>query len=91
MTAMVNGTGQNITTSTVVNKTPGMTLVGIFVSAASSTPTITVYDVATATTNGKVIDTFTPTAGTFYPMYVNCQNGFYVVLSGTVSCTPVVG
>jgi len=91
MAAMISGTGQNITASATVAKTPGMTLIGIFVSAASATPTITVYDSNAASTSNKVVDTFTPSAGTFYPLYCNCQQGWYIVISGTVSCTPVVG
>jgi hypothetical protein len=63
---------------------------GIMVSAASSTPTITVYDQETSgSTAIKVIDTFTPTAGTNYNFYdgINCRNGLYVVIGGTVSAT----
>jgi hypothetical protein len=62
---------------------------GIMVSAASSTPTITVYDQETPGTAIKVIDTFTPTAGTNYNFYdgINCTNGIYVVIGGTVSAT----
>jgi hypothetical protein len=63
---------------------------GIMVSAASSTPTITVYDQETpGSTAIKVIDTFTPVAGTNYNFYdgINCTNGIYVVIAGTVSAT----
>jgi len=62
---------------------------GIMVSAASSTPTITIYDQETAGTSIKVIDTFTPVAATNYNFYdgINCTNGIYVVISGTVSAT----
>lgn len=65
-------------------------LKGIFVSAASSTPTIAIYDSPNSlNTDPKVIDTFTPTAGVNYNfldgLYLN--NGLYVVISGTVSCT----
>lgn len=65
-------------------------LKGIFVSAASSTPTITVYDSPDSdNTDPKILDTFTPVAGTNYNffdgMYTN--KGLYVVISGTVSCT----
>lgn len=75
-----------IAASTVVRAKPGQ-LLGIFVSSASVTPTITVYDSATANNNNKVVDTFTPTAGTFYPMPFALLNGCYVVITGTVSCT----
>mgnify|MGYP003704934785 CR=1 FL=1 len=62
-------------------------MLGIFVSAASSTPTITVYDSATTTTTAKVVDTFTPVAATFYPIPAATGAGIYVVIGGTVSAT----
>lgn len=65
-------------------------LKGLFVSAASSTPTITIYDSATfSTSDPKIIGTFTPVAGTNHNFYdgVYAKNGLYVVISGTVSCT----
>jgi len=65
-------------------------LKGIFVSAASSTPTITVYDSPDSdNTDPKIIDTFTPTAGVNYNFFdgVYANKGLYVVISGTVSCT----
>lgn len=65
-------------------------LKGIFVSAASSTPTITIYDSPDSdNTDPKVIDTFTPTAGVNYNFFdgLYLNKGLYVVISGTVSCT----
>ena len=64
-------------------------MVGIFVSAASSTPTITIYDSATTTTTAKVVDTFTPVAATWYTIPVAFASGIYVVVGGTVSATVV--
>jgi hypothetical protein len=63
---------------------------GIFVSSASSTPTITVYDSsASSASDPVVLATFTPTANTmhnfFNGLYLN--KGLYVVISGTVSAT----
>ena len=63
---------------------------GIFVSSASSTPTITVYDSsASSTSDPVVLATFTPTANTmhnfFQGLYTN--KGIYVVIGGTVSAT----
>jgi hypothetical protein len=63
---------------------------GIFVSSASSTPTITVYDsFKSSASDPVVLATFTPTGNTnhnFYPgIYAN--KGIYVVISGTVSAT----
>lgn len=60
---------------------------GIFVSAASATPTITVYDDAATGTSTKIVDTFTPTAGQWYPLPFGFSKGLYVVISGTVSAT----
>ena len=66
-------------------------LKGIFVSAASSTPTITVYDSAAATTTTTtILGTFTPAAATSYLLPLDgayAKNGIYVVISGTVSAT----
>ena len=64
-------------------------IVGIFVSAASSTPTITVYDSATTTTTAKVVDTFTPVAATWYAIPAATSAGVYVVIDGTVSATVI--
>jgi hypothetical protein len=78
-----------ITATTLVKNSQGK-VKGIMVSAASSTPTITVFDQETAgSTAIKVIDTFTSAAATNYNFYdgINCKNGVYVVISGTVSAT----
>lgn len=64
-------------------------MLGIFVSAASSTPTITVYDSATTTTTTKIVDTFTPVAGTWYNIPVAATTGLYVAIGGTVKATVV--
>lgn len=62
---------------------------GIMVSAVSGSPTITVYDQETPGTSIKVIDTFIPVAATNYNFFdgINCTNGIYVVIGGTVSAT----
>jgi hypothetical protein len=62
-------------------------LLGIFVSAAASTPTITVYDSASTATTTKIVDTFTPVAGTWYKLPFTVTQGLYIVISGTVSAT----
>lgn len=62
-------------------------MLGIFVSAASGTPTITVYDDASTGTATKLVDTFTPVAGTWYPLPFAFASGLNVVLGGTVSAT----
>ena len=64
-------------------------LKGIFVSAASSTPTITVYDSESTGTDVTVLGVFTPAAATNYNFFdgLNTENGIYVVISGTVKAT----
>ena len=63
---------------------------GIFVSSASSTPTITVYDSsASSASDPVVLATFTPTANTMHNFFngLDLNKGLYVVISGTVSAT----
>jgi hypothetical protein len=80
---------QQITATRQIKPMAG-TLKDIFVSAASSTPTITVYDSPDSdNTDPKILDTFTPVAGTNYNFFngIYASKGLYVVISGTVSCT----
>ncbi len=65
---------------------------GIFVSAASATPTITIYDVQSGTAT-TMFGVFTPVAATYYPMG-NYDGSFFnqglnVVLGGTVAATVI--
>ena len=62
-------------------------MMGIFVSAASATPTITVYNSATTSTADPIVTVFTPIAGTYYPIPASAGAGLYIVISGTVNCT----
>ena len=66
-------------------------LKGIFVSAASGSPTMTVYDsAATSISSPKILDTFIPAAATSYVLPLDgafAKNGLYVVIGGTVSAT----
>ena len=66
-------------------------LKGIFVSAASPTPLITVYDSGTADTNDPtILGVFAPAAAGNYLFTANgitASNGLYVVISGTVTAT----
>lgn len=91
MASTISGSPRQITASGNVCAIPGVTLIGIFVSSASNTPTITVYDDAGTGTTVKVVDTFTPTGPQFYPLYISARSGFNVVLGGTVSATVVLG
>jgi len=71
----------NITSTTTVYPT-NCIMLGIFVSQASSSPSITVSDSATT-----VVAAFTPTAATFYPIPAQLNTSLIVTLSGTVNCT----
>ena len=79
---------RSLTATSLVKNSQGK-IKGIMVSAASSTPTITIYDNETATASDTVIDTFTPVAGTNYNFFdgINTKNGIYVVIGGTVKAT----
>ena len=82
---------RNIAATTNLKTSAGK-LKGIFVSAASSTPTITIYDSATTTTTKTIISVFTPVAATMYPLMpseggIFFSSGLYVVISGTVAAT----
>lgn len=77
-----------ISATTLVKNQPGK-LKGIFCSSVTSTPTITVYDAQTPDTSIKIIDSYTLTAASNINFYdgINCENGLYVVISGTASVT----
>lgn len=72
---------KNITaTTTIYTGTGGM--LGIFVSSASSTPTIRVTDGA-----NTIVNTFTPFAATFYAIPARFNTNLTVTIGGTVDCT----
>lgn len=75
----------NITASTKIRDGFGQ-LLGIFVASASATPTIKVWD-NTSAAGSVIVNTFTPVAGTFYPMPAAFNTGCFVTISGTVDCT----
>ncbi len=72
---------KNITSTTTLYTGTGG-LLGIFVSSASSTPTITVSDGAST-----MIAQFTPVAATFYPLPGRFNTSLVVTIGGTVNCT----
>ena len=86
MNTVITGGYKQITATGNVSPI-GTDLLGIFVSAASSTPTITIYDSATTTTTTKIVDTFTPAASTWYTIPASTSSGIYVVIGGTVNAT----
>ena len=57
-------------------------LMGVFVSQASATPTLKVADSV-----GTIANTFTPVAGTFYPLPCGTTGTITVTISGTVDAT----
>lgn len=62
-------------------------LTGIFVAAASGTPTIKVWDNTSGATT-VLIDQFTPVAGTMYNFpNPRVTTGIYITIGGTVNCT----
>jgi hypothetical protein len=62
-------------------------LLGIFVAAASGTPTITIYDDAATGTTVPLVPVFTPVPSTWYKLPFRTLNGINVVIGGTVQCT----
>lgn len=85
-TGSTAGYKANISATANVSPRP-CDILGIFVSAASATPTIALYDSATTTTTDPIVTTFTPAAGTYYPIPASTESGAYIVISGTVNCT----
>ena len=80
------GDPNNISASANVMPRSGY-VTGIWVSSASSSPTIAVYDSATTTTATILANTFTPVAASWYPIPFRVAAGVYVVIGGTVDCT----
>ena len=62
-------------------------MVGIFVSGATGTPTITIYDDAATGTTVPLVTTFTPAPATYYKLPFRALHGINIVIGGTVSCT----
>lgn len=78
-----------ITASTQIKRDAGK-LRGIYVSSASSTPTITVYDsFSSSASDPVVLATFTPTSNTNHNFVEGLftNKGIYVVITGTVAAT----
>lgn len=80
-----SGSYKLISASAVVRTGPGMIL-GLFVSAASATPTVEVLNAVTSGT-ATCISVFTPVAATWYPMPVTVGTGITVLIGGTVAAT----
>lgn len=81
----VGGYKQITATGNVSPQPCGM--LGIFVSSASATPVIQIFDSATTTTTRLMVDSFTPVSGTWYPLPFSASAGLYIIVSGTLSAT----
>jgi hypothetical protein len=81
---------KNITATTTIATGPCW-IFGIWVSAASSTPTIVVTDAAATGTSAAFAPSFTPVAATYYQMPACLSNGLTVTIGGTVNCTVMWG
>ncbi len=77
----------NVTASGLVAGGDGF-LTGIFVASASATPTIKLWDALTAVAP-VLINTFTPSAGTWYPIPAHFKTGLFITIGGTVDCTVI--
>jgi hypothetical protein len=78
-----------ISATTQIKRDAGK-LRGIYVSSASSTPTITVYDsFSSSASDPVVLATFTPTGNTNHNFVEGLftNKGIYAVIGGTVSAT----
>lgn len=75
------------TSASALIKTGAGRAKGIFVSAASATPTIKLWD-NTAASGAVLIETFTPVAGAYYEIpNAEFATGLFLTIGGTVSCT----
>jgi hypothetical protein len=90
MNSIITGGYKRITATGNVSPIP-TDMLGIFVSAASASPTITIYDSATTTTTDTIVGVFTPVAATYYTIPASTTNGLYIVIGGTVSATVFFG
>lgn len=82
------GTSVPITATTQIKVGQGA-LINIIVSSTTA-GTFTVYDTATGTVVGKIIDTVTPpTSGASVTIRAAFAQGLYVVITGTLSIAVV--
>ena len=84
-TPVIESVGYTRISASQLIKTGQGRLLGIFVTSASATPTITLYD-NTAASGTQITGAFTPAGATFYAIPVNFAN-LYVAIGGTVDCT----
>lgn len=82
------GSYKQMSASANVKPSSGV-LLGIFVSSASGSPTLAVYDSASTGTSAPIVAQWTPVAATFYPIPTSYASGLYVAIGGTVQCTVI--
>ena len=87
----MSATYRGMTVTGTAKLGPGK-LVALFISSASNTPLVTVYDSRNASTNDPtILAQFVPAVGaialTGSEAGVGFTNGLYIVISGTVSLT----
>jgi len=75
-----------ISNSTLVKSREGH-IIGLFVSSASGSPTIQLWDDSSSGSGTLLVDSFTPLPGSWYPLPFHFKNGLYATVGGTVSCT----
>lgn len=61
-------------------------IAGVFCSSSTS-GTLTIYDDASTGTTTKIVDTFSLTGGTWYPLPFTVSNGVNLVVGGAASVT----
>lgn len=83
--AATGGSSYSNLSSSALVKTGSGTLVGVFVSSSSS-GTIKVWDNTSAATT-ILVNTFSATAATWYPLPFKFNTGCYATLGGTIDCT----
>lgn len=69
-----------------VSANPGV-CVGIMSSSVATNSSITIYDDSSTGTTTKIVNTFTPAAGTFYPFRFKYSKGLNVVLANAPEIT----
>ncbi|UGQ44964.1 hypothetical protein [Massilia endophytica] len=73
-------------TATGVVATASAQLIGVF-CASSSSGTLKLYDNASAASGTVVVNTFSLTAATFYPIPASLANGLHATIGGTADVT----
>lgn len=79
---VIEGCEYNNFTATKTVATGAGTLLGIFVASASATPTLKIQD-----GSQTIVNTFTPIAGSWYPIPARFSTSCVITVGGTVDAT----